>query len=151
MNNTKNSQVKAKHLKIGALGEDIACRFLKEKEFKIIERNYRKKWGEIDIVAEKENSLPRQNGGVVLHFVEVKSVSREILDSDVIRETSFKEYRPEDMVHPWKVKRMQRVIQSYLLEKNISEDREWQFDILAVIIDQNKKISKVRFTEDMIL
>ena len=58
----------AKHLEIGRLGEDIACRFLKEKGFKVVERNYWKKWGEIDIVAEKEG---------VLRFIEVKTVTRE--------------------------------------------------------------------------
>ncbi|MBI2109038.1 MAG: YraN family protein [Parcubacteria group bacterium] len=141
MNNAKNHK-KPEHLKIGALGEDITCRFLKQKGFKIIERNYRKKWGEIDVVAEKEN---------ILRFVEVKSVSRITSDENVIHETSERRYRPEDMVHPWKVKRMQRVIQSYLFEKNISEYIKWQFDIVAVEIDQNRKTAKVRFIENMIL
>jgi len=37
--------------KTGNLGEDLACRYLKIKGFEIIERNYWKKYGEIDIVA----------------------------------------------------------------------------------------------------
>ena len=40
--------------------------------FKIIERNYLKKWGEIDIVAVKNRKY---------YFVEVKTVSRENLES----------------------------------------------------------------------
>ena len=39
--------------KIGQLGEDIACKFLMKHEFSILERNYTKKWGEIDIIAIK--------------------------------------------------------------------------------------------------
>ena len=35
----------------GKLGEEIAERFLKKKRYKIVERNYREKWGEIDIIA----------------------------------------------------------------------------------------------------
>jgi|SRR3989344_2032763 len=55
--------------RVGKLGEDIACKFLVKRKFKIVERNYRKPWGELDIVAEKNHTL---------HFVEVKTVSREI-------------------------------------------------------------------------
>ena len=56
-NFTSNSQ------KIGQVGEDIACKFLMKHGFTVLERNYTKKWGEIDIIAQKED---------VLYFVEVK-------------------------------------------------------------------------------
>ena len=52
--------------KLGDIGENIACDFLKRRGFEIIERNYLRKWGEIDIVARKRN---------VIRFVEVKSVN----------------------------------------------------------------------------
>src|SRR3990167_3686565 len=52
--------------KIGKLGEDIACRFLVKHKFSVICQNYTKKWGELDIVAEKDKKL---------HFIEVKSMS----------------------------------------------------------------------------
>ena len=138
MRNIKNTQ-KPFNLKIGELGEDIGCRFLKEKGFTIIDRNYRKKWGEIDIVARETEKL---------HFVEVKSVSAQINDGNVTRETNFK---PEDAIQNWKIKRLRRAIQSYLLEKKISDSADWQFDVLGIFIDYEKKISKVRFTQDMIL
>ena len=54
--------------KIGEIGENVAAKFLMKHGFAILDRNYTKKWGEIDIVAEKDN---------LLHFVEVKSVVRE--------------------------------------------------------------------------
>ncbi|MDP3726623.1 MAG: YraN family protein [bacterium] len=138
MRNIKNTQ-KPFNLKIGELGEDIGCRFLKEKGFKILGRNYRKKWGEIDIIAEKSKKI---------HFVEVKSVSAKINDGNVTRETNFK---PEDAIQNWKIKRLRRAIQSYLLEKKIFGSADWQFDILGIFIDYNKKISKVRFIQDMLL
>lgn len=131
---------KSKNLKIGTLGENIACRFLREKKFEIIKRNYRKKWGEIDIIAKKEN---------VLHFIEVKSVSREI-NNNVTRET-YNQFLPEDAIQPWKIKRLKRAIQSYLLDKKIFDSAKWQFDIIGIIIDENKKISKVHFTENMVI
>ena len=54
--------------KTGATGESIAEEFLQRKGYKIIEKNYRRKWGEIDIIAEKGNEV---------RFIEVKAVSRE--------------------------------------------------------------------------
>ena len=48
---------------IGAWGEETAQKYLKKKGYKIKERNYRSRFGEIDIIAEK---------GDMLAFVEVK-------------------------------------------------------------------------------
>ncbi|WP_373035200.1 YraN family protein [Sulfurimonas sp.] len=48
----------------GNLAEDRACRFLDENGFMIVERNFYTRFGEIDIIAAKDE---------VLHFVEVKS------------------------------------------------------------------------------
>ena len=126
--------------KIGRIGEDIACKFLMKRGFTIIERNYLKKWGEIDIIVEKSE---------ILHFVEVKTVSRENI-RNISHETLDEHNRPEDNIHPWKVKRLSRVIQTYLLEKK-GEDKEWQFDILAVFLDLKNKEAKIRFTENIIL
>ena len=130
---------KTEKQKIGEIGENTACRFLEKHGFKIMGRNYRKKWGELDIIAEKAN---------ILHFVEVKTVSRENLN-DVLRETS--EYRPEENVHPWKLKRLSRAIQTYLLEKNIDEEREWQFDVIAVFLNVDKRQARCRLTENIVL
>jgi putative endonuclease len=123
--------------KIGQIGEDIACKFLIKQGFVIIERNYTRKYGEIDIVAEKQGRV---------HFVEVKSVSRENLDS-VTHETEG--YRPEDNMHPWKLKRLSRVIQAYLLHKHI--DGEWQLDLASVYINMKDRKARVNMFNDIVL
>jgi len=125
---------------LGDLGEDIACKFLVRKGFGVIERNYWRKWGEIDIIVKKDRKL---------HFIEVKTVSCEIID-DVSHETSDK-YRPEDNMHEWKLKRLSRIIQTYLIDKNVSCETDWQFDVITVYIDQKRLISKVFMLENVIL
>lgn len=48
----------------GNIGEDKACSFLCENGFSVVERNFYSRFGEIDIIASKDE---------VLHFIEVKS------------------------------------------------------------------------------
>jgi len=124
---------------VGRVGEDTACKYLIGKGFSIIERNYWKKWGEIDILAKRSKKL---------HFVEVKTVSCENVENKVIHETDT--FRPEDNIHPWKIKRLSRVIQTYLLEKG-NEEQEWQFDVVTVLLDLENKVAKVKLIEDIIL
>ena len=124
---------------MGDLGEDIACKFLEKKEFHIIERNYLKKWGEIDIIVKKEDKL---------HFIEVKSVSCEI-SPNISHETD--KYRPEDNMHPWKLQRLSRTIETYLAENSVSRETEWQFDVISVYIDKKRLISRVFILENVIL
>jgi putative endonuclease len=130
---------RAKNNETGRLGEDIVCRFLMKQGFEIVERNYLKKCGEIDIVAKKANKL---------HFVEVKSVSREINPEVPYNEDSF---RPEDNLHPWKLQRLSKVIQIYLLEKDVSDETDWQFDVITVYLDMKRRLSKVHLLEGIIL
>lgn len=143
--------------KTGNLGEDLACRFLVKRGFEVIERNYLRKWGEIDIIAKKDN---------ILHFVEVKSVSREIITGVSLREggqapeTSDDNdyYRPEDNLHPWKLERLKRTIQSYLYEKgeDVSgacpvRETDWRFDVITVYIDKKRLKTRVFMLENIII
>ena len=118
------------------MGENIACDFLKGRGFEVIEKNYLRKWGELDIVAKKDK---------VIHFVEVKSVSH----TSAGKAGRAVGYRPEDNLHPWKLKRLARAIQTYLLEKNIEGD--WQFDVITVKIDMNTHRARVELIENIVL
>jgi len=124
--------------KLGDTGENIACDYLVRHGFEILDRNYLRKWSELDIVAEK-------NG--IIHFVEVKSVSCATLPNNVIHETG---YRPEENVHPWKLKRLSRAMQTYILEKRL-DDREFQLDIITVKIDQTSRKARVEMIENVII
>ncbi|QQG45966.1 MAG: YraN family protein [Candidatus Niyogibacteria bacterium] len=123
--------------KIGDVGEKYCVKHLVKHGFKILDRNYLRKWGEIDIVAQK---------GSIIHFFEVKTVSHETIPNSV---RDWEEYEPEDNVHPWKLKRLSRAIQTYLIEKNIDDDIEWQVNIVAVFLDFGAKRVKIRITNDI--
>ena len=122
--------------KIGEKGEEEAVKHLKKQGFRIIERNYTKKWGEIDIVAEKGN---------VLHLIEVKSITvRDMFSREIF-------YRPEDHMSPDKIKRLKRVIGTYLIDRNVAEDREWQFDLACVYLLESGELRNIDIVEDLIL
>ncbi len=129
----------SKSQKIGELGEEVACTFLMKHGFTIQERNYTKKWGEIDIIAEKEGKL---------YFIEVKSVSCGTLP-DFKDDNPFTK-RPEENMHPWKLKRLSRTIQTYLIHKRIG-NTPWQFDLLLVYLDIENRKARVRTIENIIL
>ncbi len=125
---------------IGTLGESLACKYLENKGFSIKNRNYRKFYGEIDIIAEK---------GSEILFVEVKSVTRE----NISRVTSDKQkdnYRPEDNLHPAKLKRLYKTISTYLSENRLG-NREWRLDALIVYIDTASKKARIERIENILL
>jgi len=132
-----------KKRKIGNLGEGIACRYIRKKGFDIIGRNYLRKCGEIDIIAKKEGEL---------HFIEVKTVSREIpphSTRDASRETAG--YRPEDNLHKSKLERISKTIQLYLSEKKFPISCDWSFHVVTVFLDFKKRIARAHMLKDIIL
>jgi Predicted endonuclease distantly related to archaeal Holliday junction resolvase len=118
---------KSEKRQFGDIGENVASTFLEKHGFEILERNYLRKWGEIDIVARK---------GSQLHFVEVKSVSIE------------SKIRAEENMHPGKLKRLHRVIQTYLLDKKV--DADWQLDLAVVKIDEKNRKATVEMIDNIV-
>ncbi len=139
---------KTEKSKKGDIGEEVTCKYLEKKGYKVLERNYWKPWGEIDIVAEKPDFIS---------FIEVKSVSREpvkVVSGDVTREPEGYirgGVRPEENMHPAKIKRLHRAIQTYLLDHKVPESRNWQIDLACVYLDFSAKRAHVELLENIIL
>ncbi|NQU82348.1 MAG: YraN family protein [Parcubacteria group bacterium] len=107
----------------GQIGEDIAVRFLKkERKYKIIARNWKNKWGEIDIVAKKKR---------VLMFVEVKTLRNDALVT--------MNFQPEQKVDVKKRKQLIKMAQLYLLQNKLGLDTPHQIDIVSVILAGDEK------------
>src|SRR3989338_4306127 len=148
---------------VGTLGEELVVRFLMKRGYTILDRNYRKPWGELDVVAERKGKI---------HFVEVKALACDVSDEtspkkqklletvlgkvsdETPREKSLRyirskvkkdRFRPEDSVGPHKIKRLGRIIQTYLMGKHVSDETLWQFDVATVLIDKETKRAKIEF------
>ncbi len=134
----KQSQKQGEKNKIGAFGEQIAENYLKNKGFKILELNYLKKWGEIDIVVRGTN---------IVRFIEVKTVSYET-KSDLQSAISRGTWRPEENVHFSKLQRLNRAIESWIMENNY--DGEWEIDVIAVRVVPREKYATVKYLPNVI-
>ncbi len=118
----------------GDVGEEIACQFLARKGYAVVERNYQKPWGEIDIIAVK---------GREVRFIEVKTVTREISGAG-----DELEYRPEEMVTREKLKKVVRTASLYMEQSK--DEREYQIDVVGVIMDPEKRVARCRLFEQVI-
>lgn len=98
------------NIDIGRKGEDAAVMYLIQRGFKLIGRNIRTEYGEIDIVAEN-------NGNLV--FVEVKA------------RRSRKYGFPEEAINSIKQDHMINSALAYIQEK-CEVDVNWRIDVIAI-------------------
>lgn len=101
----------ASHNETGRKGEELAAKHLQEKGYEIIERNYRWKRYEIDLIVKKEPFLV---------FVEVKT------------KTNISFGNPEDDVTDKKAAQVTAAAEEYVYETGWK--KEIRFDIVAVVI-----------------
>lgn len=94
----------------GNQGETLACNYLKKQGYKIIERNFRIRGGEIDIIAQDQDYLV---------FVEVKT------------RYSYDYGLPIESITPWKIKFLLKTAKFYLQKINYG-DKPYRLDFVAV-------------------
>lgn len=123
---------------IGKLGEDIACIFMKRRGFTVIDRNFYRKWGEIDIVAREDGQI---------YFIEVKTVT---CFRAVNHETSKGLYRAEENINAWKLRKLGRIIQTYLHKHNL-QGVEWAFMAVIVYLNEKQRNAKVYMIKDIVI
>ena len=119
-----------KKYEIGSIGEKAAADFIVKHDFKILETNYRKVYGEIDVVAEKDG---------VIHFIEVKT-SKFYPDSAFL---------PEVRVNARKIRNLKKLCETYLREKRVSQDQPWQIDVISVILNRDS-VKGINFFENAV-
>lgn len=108
---------------LGKFGEKIAEKYLKKKRYKILAQNFKRKWGELDMVA-------RKKGKII--FVEVKTIQER------------EGFLPEDEIDRKKKRQLIKMAQIYLSENKIPFASPWQIDIIAVEVSPDFKKAKIR-------
>lgn len=120
---------------IGNLGERAAAEYLKRQGFRIVARNVVRKTGEIDVIAQK---------GDTLHFVEVKALLRD----EFPNLESNNDYDPSDNLHPEKIRKVARTSEWYVAEKEWEGD--WQVDGALVWLRARDGMARVTYLPQIV-
>lgn len=113
---------------VGASGEELACEHLRRRGYRILERNYRTRWGELDVVA---------FDGRTLAFCEVKS-----------RRTAREDVRPFEAVGPRKRAQVRKMAGSWLIERpEHPYAPRIRFDAIGVIFDRAGRLVRLDHLE----
>ena len=110
-------------LLLGRRGEDEAADYLRKNGYRILARNLRAKFGEIDVVAQD---------GPTLCFVEIKTRS------------SIRFGFPEEAVDARKRQRLVRLASWYLQSRPSAQPRPVRFDVLAILTGADSTPARIR-------
>lgn len=113
---------------LGNLGEDVAQKYLTKKGYKIIERNFQTKWGEIDLICRERDTIV---------FVEVKTRVGERFGL------------PEDAFNRDKLTRLKRNAVAYMSfrAKNFNK---YRIDAVCIVLDELKIVKKINYYENIV-
>ena len=115
------------NLSQGKFGEDLAAEFLKKKGFKIVDRNFRIRGGEIDIVAIHEDTLV---------FIEVKTRSSHEFGT------------PLEAITYWKLKALVKTAQFYKLSRPKLPDA-MRIDAVSVMLDRDNNPTEIELVSNI--
>ena len=113
--------------KLGRRGEEIACEYLLKNKYKIIARNYKKGYQEVDIIAQKNKELI---------FVEVKTRLKN-------KESLF-----ENPLLVRQVKNLKIAILNYAHDNKIDLEKI-HLDLIFILVDKNKKTADLKHYRDI--
>mgnify|MGYP003588787317 CR=1 FL=1 len=117
-----------RRIRTGRRGEDLAAGYLESAGYRIVERNYRCPFGEMDLVA---------RDGETIVFVEVKSRRSDRFGP------------PQASVGPKKQKKMSQIALHYLEQKQL-HSREARFDVIAVsLLPAGERVELIRNAFDL--
>lgn len=97
-------------LRLGKKGEDAAAMYLRLKGYRILQRNFHSRYGEIDIIAFKNETVV---------FVEVKTRGKHPIDT------------PASAVDIFKQKKIIKTAYFYIMNKQL-DDVDMRFDVIEV-------------------
>ena len=117
-------------INVGRIGERIARHHLEGKGYRVVEANYRCRWGEVDLIA---------LDGPVWVFVEVRARRGGAYGS------------PEESVTPGKARRLTLTAQDFL-ERRVaaSANLEWRIDLVAIRLGPDRRVLSLSHLENIV-
>ncbi len=119
--------MKQDNKKVGAIGEDAATAWLRKKGYRILERNFHTRWGEIDIIAKFNDKTI---------FVEVKTKTGEQYGE------------PWEMINRQKYQQVKNMAQVYLTKNGLGEVA-CRIDVVGVWLNLEHEVEKIEHWEDV--
>ncbi|NTU47040.1 YraN family protein [Candidatus Roizmanbacteria bacterium] len=110
---------------IGSYGEQQATDYLIKSGFQILHRNYRTKYGELDIVAKKLSKI---------HFIEVKT------------RMGLSAGQPYESVTPTKVRHLRFAMTAYIQQFHL-QNYMLSFDVISLVLTPEGSVSELKFFE----
>lgn len=121
-------QKSPQQIKLGNLGEDIACDFLFQKGYTILQRNFKARYGELDIIALHENTLV---------FIEVKT------------RTNLRFGTPEEAITPRKLHELVQTAQYYVI-LHPALPKLMRIDVIGIMMDEiTEEVQSIAHTENI--
>ena len=121
-------QKSPQQIRVGKLGEDIACVFLSKKGYKILQRNFKARYGELDIIALHKNTLV---------FIEVKT------------RTSLRFGTPEEAITPRKLHELIQTAQYYVI-LHPELPKLMRIDVIGIMMDEiTEEVQRITHTENI--
>lgn len=121
-----------KKSELGQFGEDFAAEYLQKQGYKIIDRNFRQPWGEIDIIAKDPDNT--------LVFVEVKTLQQfGNPQNPLVVSPAETQLMPEDQLTSAKLQKLKKTASGYASAnpKLIKENRGWRIDLVALALQNS--------------
>lgn len=110
--------------RVGRLGEDLATQYLKTNKYKILYRNYRTRFGEIDIIALATDGT--------LTFIEVKA------------RIGVQKGMPYEAVNYYKLQHLKKAIDYFLLQKDYRQSK-LSIAVISIILKPNLELENISF------
>lgn len=115
----------ARHNVVGRIGEDVAVTFLKSKGYKILDKNFKTKYTELDIVCKPSRLIK----GKDLVFVEVRTKTGERFGT------------PEETINFKKKKKLMRSVKFYLtFNRGI---KKYRVDVICIVLNRDLTVKRL--------
>ena len=113
---------------LGDWGEKIAANYLMKQGYEILDRNYKTKLGELDIVAKE---------GDIIVFVEVKTRSSRSFGL------------PQEAVNFKKQNKIMRMALQYLRDRELRGT--WRIDVVGIVMDKNRRVENIDLIRNAVI